>query len=296
LNLITNAAEAVGDKSGLVTIRTGIMKADQEYLSTLNWHPEPPEGVYAYLEVSDTGCGMTQDVQDKIFDPFFTTKFTGRGLGLAAVQGIVRGHKGAIQVHSEPGKGSTFKILFPCAEQTLPAIANQPAPEPIRCGVGQTVLVVDDEEIVRNVTNTLLKKGGYSVLTAEDGEEALRLLGARPQDIDVVLLDLSMPKMDGIETFDRMREICKHLPIILSSGYNEQDATRAFAGKGLSGFIQKPYRIEELLKKITDACNSMPRMQASSEPRTHSRVENNRVELGRPKSPDPDVFGPDAAE
>ncbi len=272
MNLITNAAEAIGDKSGLITIHMGFMKADREYLSKLQWHQELPEGHYAYLEVTDTGCGVTQDALEKIFDPFFTTKSTGRGLGLATVQGIVRGHKGAIQVHSEPGKGSTFRILFPCAEGAIPAAAEQPASEPRRSGAGQRILVVDDEETVRSVTAMLLSKSGLSVLTAEDGEQAVQLLGERPQDFDVVLLDLSMPKIDGIEAFGRMREICPHLPIILSSGYSEQEATRTYGSQGLSGFIQKPYSIEVLLRTIGEVCNSVPRTHADSGPGAPRRI------------------------
>jgi signal transduction histidine kinase len=250
LSLITNATEAIGDKSGLVSIRTGVMKVDQEYLSQLKWHQEIPEGLYAYLEVSDTGCGMSEEVQEKIFEPFFTTKFTGRGMGLSAVMGIVYSHKGAIQVHSQPGKGATFRILFPGAAHVVPVATKQPVAEPIRYDKGQTILVVDDEESVRTATAMLLMKGGLSVLTAEDGEKALKLLSKHSQDIDVVLLDLSMPKMDGIETFNKIREIYAHLPVILSSGYNEQEATQSFAGKGLSGFIQKPYNIEALFNKF----------------------------------------------
>ncbi len=252
LNLVINATEAIENQTGLVTIHTGYVKAHQGYLNQLQWRDDLREGPYTYLEVSDTGCGMTQDVMGKIFDPFFTTKFTGRGLGLAALQGIIQSHQGAIDVHSEPGKGSTFRILFPGAEQTMSSVVSKPAPAPIYHGAQQAVLIVDDEEAVRTVTARLLEKDGYFVLTARDGEEALRLISARPQDIDVVLLDLSMPMMDGVETFGKIREIRSGLPIILSSAYNEEEATRAFAGKGLSGFIQKPYQIEALLKKLQE--------------------------------------------
>ena len=260
LNLITNAAEAIGDRSGLVTLRTGVMRADRTVLSQLRWHQELREGPYVYLEVSDTGCGISEEVLGKIFDPFFTTKFTGRGLGLAVVQGIVRGHQGAIQIHSQPGQGSTIRVLFPCAEPTSAQEAKPPVSRSDPCGAGQTVLVVDDEETVRTVVARMLETAGFAVLTARDGEEALTRLSQRSQDIAMVLLDLSMPRMDGLETFDRMREICAHLPIVLSSGYNEQEATRTFAGKGLSGFLQKPYGMESLLKKLVEACRPAPRI------------------------------------
>jgi PAS domain S-box-containing protein len=264
LNLVINAAEAIENQPGLVTIHTGFLEAHQVDLSQLQWHDELPEGPYAYLEVSDTGCGMTQDVLERIFDPFFTTKFTGRGLGLAALQGIIRSHRGAIGVHSEPAKGSTFRILFPRADQAMPAVSKA-AQAPLYHGAEQTVLIVDDEEAVRVVTARLLEKDGYLILTARDGEEALRVISARPEDIDVVLLDLSMPMMDGVETFGKIREICPDLPIILSSAYNEKEATRAFAGKGLSGFIQKPYQIDALLRKLQEVSVGSKRCSSPKE-------------------------------
>ncbi len=296
LNLVINGAEAVGEQVGLVTIHTGSIDTDQAYLSQLQWHDELRAGLYAYVEVSDTGCGMTRDLQDKIFDPFFTTKFTGRGLGLAAVQGIVRGHKGAISVRSEQGNGSTFRILFPSAEHSIPIAADQPVEAHLRSGAGQAVLVVDDEETVRTTATMLLNRVGFSVMTAVDGEEALKLLSEHPQDIDLVLLDLSMPRMDGIETFAKIRKVSPHLPIILSSGYNEQEATQAFTGKGLSGFIQKPYDLESLLKKVLEVCRSAPRMQPGSGSRAADRGGSTQLDPTIRKSPGPEVLLHDPVE
>lgn len=251
MNLITNAADAIGEEGGLVTLRTGVVSADRVYLTQLQWSQDLPEGEYAYLEISDTGCGMTKEVQEKIFDPFFTTKSTGRGLGLAVVQGIVNGHNGAIKVYSEPEKGTTFKILLPCASGEEQITGQKPSPAPQgRWGAGETVLVVDDEETVRTVAGLMLKKAGYSVFAATSGEEALAMLREHAQDVHVVLLDLSMPKMNGMEAFVEIRRIAPALPVILCSGYNEQDATRQFTGQGLADFVQKPYDFQTLTKKV----------------------------------------------
>ena len=213
-----------------------------------------PEGVYTYIEVADTGCGMSAETLDKIFDPFFTTKFTGRGLGMSAVLGIVSGYKGALKISSEVNKGTTFTILFPANKPSYNRYAarmKEKTGEKDWRGSG-TVLIVDDEETVCAVGKQMLDCMGFSVLTASDGHEAIKVFREHPDDIVCVLLDLTMPHMDGVEAFRSMRHLCPGVKVILCSGYNEQDATKRFAGKGLAGFIQKPYDMAMLREKLTE--------------------------------------------
>ena len=258
MNLITNASEALGDNSGVITLSTGVIDCDRAYLD--NVHEvlkasldEPlPEGVYNYIEVTDTGCGMDADTIDKVFDPFFTTKFTGRGLGMSAVLGIVRGHKGALKIFSEVDKGTTFTILFPANELSDNCHAvrrNDKTEEKDWRGSG-TVLIADDEETVCAVGKQMLDRMGFSVLTAPDGHEALEMFRKHANEIVCVLLDLTMPHMDGVDAFRAMRRLHPGVTVILCSGYNEQDATQRFAGKGLAGFIQKPYDMAVLREKL----------------------------------------------
>ena len=260
MNLITNASEAVGDKSGVVALSTGAIDCDRAYLDNINeillaGLDEPlREGLYVYIEVADTGCGMDTKTMERIFDPFFTTKFTGRGLGMSAVLGIVRGHRGAIKISSKPGRGTTFKVLFPAGKST-PGSAAVKKHDTDKTGAwrGQgTVLIVDDEETVRAVGKQALGRMGFDVLTAADGREAIEVFKARADEIACVILDLTMPHMDGKQTFGELRRIRPEIKVILCSGYNEQDATRYFTGTGLAGFIQKPYDLLTLRKKLME--------------------------------------------
>ncbi len=251
MNLITNAAEAIGDETGVITVRTGMLEADRQYLATTYLAEDVPAGTYVCLEVSDTGCGMDEQTKARIFDPFFTTKFTGRGLGLAAVLGIVRGHRGAIKIYSEPGRGTAFKVLLPCSQQ--PAVDLETKDEPISDWDGSgAILVADDEEVVRAVSRKTLEGQGFTVLTAANGPEALKLLGDHADEVVLVLLDLTMPRMSGLETFSKMRRVRRDVPIILSSGYNEDEAIGDFAGKDLAGFIQKPFDPKSLIRKVRE--------------------------------------------
>ena len=260
MNLITNASEAIGDKSGVIALSTGAMDCDRAYLDDINEVvraslDEPlPEGVYTYIEVADTGCGMDAQTIEKVFDPFFTTKFTGRGLGMSAVLGIVRGHRGALKIYSEVGKGTTFKILFPANE--LPdngfAVRRKDQAEGKDWRGSGTVLIADDEETVCTVVKKMLELMGFSVLTVPDGREALKVFREHANEIVCVLLDLTMPHMDGEEAFRVMRRLHPGVTVILCSGYNEHDATQRFAGKGLAGFIQKPYNMAALRKKLME--------------------------------------------
>lgn len=255
VNLVSNASDAVGDASGCVTVATGVVEADRECFRDTYLCEELPEGLYVYLEVRDTGCGMSPEMLGKIFDPFFSTKFTGRGLGLAAVLGIVRGHKGAIKVRSQVGEGSTFTVLLPASPKRA-----EPA-EPLRLvrgGEGSgTVLLVDDEEAVRTVTRRVLERAGFQVLLACDGVEGVEVFQAHADDITLVLLDMTMPRMSGDEAFREMRRIRADVPVVVSSGYNESEALGRFGDGGVAGFIQKPYRADELvakLRSILDSC------------------------------------------
>lgn len=191
---------------------------------------------------------MDEATRARIFDPFFTTKATGRGLGLSAVQGIARNHRGAIRVYSTPGSGTTFKVLFPAA-----AVARPPAPEPDRQadlrGSG-VVLVVDDEEVVRRTARVMLERYGYTVLMAENGQEALDKYRRNAGRIRLVILDLTMPVMGGEEAFRRLHELDPGVRVLLSSGYNEVEIIRRFTGTGAAGFIQKPYTAAKLAAKL----------------------------------------------
>jgi len=251
MNLIINASEAIGDQNGVITVSTGSMECSRSYLQEAYIDEALPEGIYVYLEVADTGCGMDEATRFKMFDPFYSTKFTGRGLGLAAVLGIVRGHKGTVKVISEPGKGTTFRVLFPALAHQLVSVEPSSDDAPSR-GAG-LVLLVDDEETVRAVARAMLEKLGFRVLTARDGVEAVEIFRLQSQTITCVVLDLTMPRMDGEETFRRLRQLRPGVPVVISSGYNEQEVTQRFVGQGLAGFIQKPYDIkclQETLEKV----------------------------------------------
>ena len=250
MNLVINASEAIGDKSGVIAITTGCMDCDRSYLKDVWLDENLIDGLYVYLEIADSGCGMDKETLSKLFDPFFTTKFTGRGLGMAAVLGIVRGHRGAIKVYSEPGRGTTFKILLPASG--LPAgIFNGTFHGDVWQGSG-TVLLVDDEETVRGIGVEMLKELGFTAVTAVDGREAVEIFKSG-NDISFVILDLTMPHMDGEQCFRELRQLKPDLKVIMSSGYNEQEVTEKFIGKGLAGFIQKPYKLSDL----TDAIRGM---------------------------------------
>ncbi|MFA4985205.1 MAG: PAS domain S-box protein [Candidatus Brocadiia bacterium] len=255
MNLIINASEAIGSKSGVISISTGVQNIDTEYLESAYINENLPPGDYVYIELADNGCGMSPTTLDRIFDPFFTTKFTGRGLGLAAVLGIVRGHRGSIKVYSEVGKGTTFKLLFPRSTSMASLkLATGEAADPWQ-GTG-TILVIDDEEGVRGVAGMILRGCGFTVLTAPDGREGVELFRERADEITAVLLDLTMPHLGGEDAFSELRRIKQDVPVILTSGYNELDATNRFVGKGLAGFVQKPFKLRELVAAFKKALSN----------------------------------------
>jgi PAS domain S-box-containing protein len=258
MNLVINAAEAVEEgKTETVLIVTRLEKVTQSDINqTISPNGALP-GQYVTLEVRDSGCGMDSVTLSRIFDPFFTTKFTGRGLGLAAVLGMVRGHKGALQVESAPGKGSSFKVLFPVGAGS-PAGVDRSVPEKSLTG-DETILVIDDEDTVRQTAKSALESYGYRVRVAANGKEGVRIFQELSHEIAAVLLDMTMPVMSGEEALVRLKSIRPDIRVVLSSGYNEADATRRFTGKGLAGFVQKPYTAACLAETIKTALERSPR-------------------------------------
>ena len=250
MNLVTNASEALGDRSGTITVSIGVMECDLPCLLENRLDDKLPEGRYVTLEVSDTGHGMDSDTLSKIFDPFFTTKFQGRGLGLAAALGIVRGHKGAIQVSSEPGKGTAVRVLLPALDY-LPSEMVQDQEEKVAPPHAGCILVIDDDPAVRDVSSEMLALLGFRVLTATDGDEGLGVFRVHQNEIDCIILDLTMPRMDGEETFQELQRVRSDVRVILSSGYSEQEINQRFVGRGLAGFIQKPYTVARLLETLS---------------------------------------------
>jgi len=248
MNLVINASEALGEHAGTITLATGLLEASPEPLAGIHLDEPLAEGPYVWLEVSDTGCGMDPETRRRIFEPFFTTKFTGRGLGLSAVLGIVRGHQGALKVQSEPGKGTSFKVLFPAAPQEVPTPPRSGEPKPGLWKGAGTILLVDDEESVRTMGRRMLERSGFQVLTAADGRAALEIYRARRGEIALVLLDLTMPDLDGEETFHELRQIDPNVRVVMSSGYTESEIIPRFAGQGLTGFLQKPYTTAALME------------------------------------------------
>ncbi len=250
MNLITNASDALGDREGSIRVTTGFSAGTAGAPEACRGGERPP-GAHVYVDVADTGCGMDPGTCDRIFDPFFTTKDKGRGLGLAAAQGIVRGHRGTLSVRSVPGKGSTFRIAFPVAAgravpQGPPEAGTAGRPRPAGRG---TILVVDDEESVRTLASDVLRQEGFLVLTASDGLEGVETFRKHPE-IAAVVLDMTMPRMGGAEASDEMRRIAPGIPVILCSGYTEQDAVRRLDSRVPVEFVQKPYKVRTLLDKV----------------------------------------------
>ena len=245
MNLVINASEAIGDQGGVINLITGVAKVERGYFGTTILAPDLPAGAYVYLEVADSGCGMNAETQAKIFDPFFTTKFTGRGLGLAAVLGIVRGHGGALRLHSEPGRGTTFRMLFPVSDTAENAVAAAGGTTTSWRGQG-CVLVADDEPPVRDAAAAMLGALGFTVELAADGSEAVEIFRREPDRFTLVLMDLAMPHLDGRQAFAELRRIRNQQRVVLMSGFDEQEAVAQFVGKGLASFLQKPFAHEDL--------------------------------------------------
>ncbi len=255
-NLVINASEAIADSTGEITLRTGVMDCDAACLDGSRLEEKPEPGRFVFLEVTDTGCGMDAETQRRLLDPFFTTKFWGRGLGMAEVMGIVKGHHGAIMVESEVGKGTTIRVLFPASEKVQPSsviVTEVVAVKDSRSDSGsgpKTVLVVDDEELVRDMILARLEILGYDTVPAVDGIEGVRIFRERMNEIDLVLLDFIMPRMNGVEAFEELLRIRPDVKVILSSGYTEDVVAKRFPGPKPAGFLNKPYKLEALRAEL----------------------------------------------
>jgi PAS domain S-box-containing protein len=253
INLMQNAAEAIeGRDTGRIAIRLRRERLDEPFLA--GQRAGVPAGEYVCLAVRDTGCGIAPDSLPHIFDPFYTTKFTGRGLGLAAVQGIVRTHKGLMRVESEPGRGAAFYVYLPAGRHPAASEPVEPAAARQTRG-GKLILVVDDEEAVRQVAGLALEHHGFTALRAGTGREAIEIFSSMPDRIDVVLLDVTMPGMSGEETLREFLRIRPTVRVLLSSGYSETEIRRRFANAGAAGFLSKPYTVPELLNKLSEVCS-----------------------------------------
>ncbi len=250
MNLVTNASESLKDLPGRVTVCTGLISVDAEYLAGAFGRANLAAGDYVYLQVTDTGEGLKEEIGGRIFEPYFSTKLAGRGLGLASVLGIVRGHGGAIKVAAEPGHGTTFRVLLPPATRAALPAPSQPRPRGATKPRG-TILVIDDEEWVLELAREFLERSGFDVVTADGGRAALEILrGDGGKTIDAVVLDLTMPDMDGGETFLEIRALLPGLPVIVASGFGEETTAGRFPLDEIAAFVRKPYEPEDLVDAV----------------------------------------------
>jgi PAS domain S-box-containing protein len=256
-NLVINASEAIGASEGQVRVSTGIVQCRREDLESQWIIGQSPDGLYVYLEITDTGCGMDDKILDKIFDPFFSTKNIGRGLGLAAVHGIIRGHKCSVQINSKLGTGTEFRILFPVSEKNDDT-EGKGVVEKLETGKSKVILFVDDEAELVNIGVTALEISGYKVLAASNGIEALEIFNsnlntAKEEDrIACIILDYIMPRMDGEEAMREFKRIAPGVPVILISGYGEDFVFQHFNKNDLAGFIKKPYSLKALTELLKE--------------------------------------------
>ncbi len=263
MNLIINASEAIGEEGGVIQVTTSrTIPAPKSDVNSQRMS----SGDYLTLEVSDTGRGMTEEAQARIFDPFFSTKFAGRGLGLAVVQGIVRDHGGAINLVSAPGQGTRFEIFLPCAAGTAPsshsAVAGVPVEE--HRSLAGTVLIVEDEGLLRLTVSKMLRKKGLGVIEAFDGFSALELVRAHKDEIDVMLLDVTLPGMSSREVFEQALQLRPDLKIILTSAYSRETVDASFAGLRIESFVRKPFQLAELLQQLRGALSTSTGADAQS--------------------------------
>jgi PAS domain S-box-containing protein len=259
MNLILNGSDALEGEAGALEIRVRSLEAKRDLLKRGFVGRDLPEGRYVALEVGDSGCGMDSETLARIFDPFFTTKFTGRGLGLASTLGIVRGHRGAILVDSRKGRGTTFTLLFPALDAPDVTVETKVESRPVgerRASPGERgcVLVVDDEPGVRRLAASTLERVGFATLLAENGDEGIRVFGTRQGEIDAVLLDMTMPGMDGREVLEQLRHLNSEVPVVLSSGFSEDQALEGISVDPGTTFLRKPYppsALQELVEELT---------------------------------------------
>jgi signal transduction histidine kinase/CheY-like chemotaxis protein len=256
MNLIINAAESIETQPGIIRLTTGFQRYDKNFLAGSLLEKKPEPGLYLFLDVSDNGCGISEENLTRLFDPFFTTKFSGRGLGMSAVMGIIKVHGGALFVESEPGKGTTFKILLPTQESAVAgatsAQINPIPPQPAFTDgeLSGMALVVDDEKSVLKTCAKMVKLLGFTVITASDGVDAVVKFREHADEIVIVLMDLTMPKMDGISAMNEIYGIRPGTRVLLASGFNEEELGERLQGQQPSGFIRKPYSMNELEAEI----------------------------------------------
>ena len=250
MNLVINAAEALTDRAdGVIDIVTGVIHVGPDAIRDPSLCSELSAGPYVFVEVTDNGCGMTRETQQRIFEPFFTTKFTGRGLGLAVVLGIARGHRGTVKVYSEPGCGSTFRVLLPYAtEATATPAAVEAAPAAVL--LSGTALLIDDEATVREVVAAMLLRLDMTPVVAEDGRRGLELYRADPDRYRVVIVDLTMPVATGRDVLRDLRAHPRPVPVLLMSGFSEGDIALADVGPARAAFLQKPFSVEGLRRSL----------------------------------------------
>ncbi len=256
LNLATNSSEALDGGGGTIRLRTGHLHFQESALRSTYFDDDLPAGEYAFLEVTDEGSGMDDATRAKIFDPFFTTKFTGRGLGLATLAGIVRGHHGAISVTSSPGAGTTMRVLFPATPERIDDVPVKASTSSESWRGEGAVLLVDDEESVRKAGKRLLEHIGFEVLLACDGIEALDVIRESGHSIRLVILDLTMPRMGGHEAFVELRKVHGELPVLISSGFDEGEMSGQFRDASRLSFIQKPYPLSKLREELHKALDA----------------------------------------
>ncbi len=257
LNLITNANEAFLDlkspRAGEIVLRTGKVEMDASALERCIMAEGVEPGCMVFVEVEDNGCGMDGETRKRIFEPFFTTKFTGRGLGMSAILGIVRSHHAALQMESEPGQGSRFRVLLPCVGEAQPMPSSSPSASAIEASLSAKVLVIDDEEIIREVVRDVLEEVGIEVVVATGGAQGVELFREQAESIDAVLLDMTMPGMDGVTCFRHLQEVRPDARVVVLSGYSEQDVLEEFGQNQLAGFVHKPFdpqQLQRLLKQV----------------------------------------------
>jgi len=248
MNLCLNARDAMPDG--------GVLAIEAERVEAVHVADAPfrPDQTLVRVSVSDTGHGMDHSTRDRIFEPFFTTKFTGRGLGLAAVLGIVRSHRGVLRVLSEPGRGTTFRVLFPAATEVVSAHGLCAATR----ALSGVVLVVDDTPQVRDTVRRILEWHGAEILEASDGERAVARVREEGERIDAVVLDLTMPRLDGVRAHREIRQLRPEMPIVVMSGYAEDDAVTKVTREPRTVFLQKPFRSEDLLARLVDVTSIEP--------------------------------------
>jgi two-component system, cell cycle sensor histidine kinase and response regulator CckA len=252
MNLVINASEAIGEKHGAITLTTAHVRSDRD--ACPDWAADILQGDYVRLEVSDTGCGITEEAAAKIFDPFFSTKFAGRGMGLAVVKGIVREHGGTIDMSSVPGKGTTFRVLLPCSAKKTVEIdravpVRDPAMEKDRTG---TILVVEDEKLLREAVSKFLRRTGFLVVEAGDGSDAIELMRTHKDDLRAVLLDVTLPGISSREVLAEAHRLRPDLKVVVTSAYSKEGVEASFGGLRIQDFIRKPFFLSEMLRLLVE--------------------------------------------